>query len=131
MKSKNPHQKIIFVVDDNGDYLQTLVFFLKRQGYDAYGFEDPQLCLNQLTLLRPDLILSDYEMPHMNGLEFVKEVNRMLTNIPCLLVTGSIMPELPKKALNEGCAGILSKPFDISELIDAIEKNLAIKSQAI
>ena len=73
---------------------------------------------------RPDLVLSDYDMHQMSGLDFVRNVRALFPNLPCLLVTGSTNMELTHLASVAGCAGVVNKPFDMKFLIEIMHRHL-------
>lgn len=116
--------KTIAVVDDNIDFLESLVSILRRHGFEACGFNDPVACLELMSSWKPDLVLSDYEMPQMSGLVFLHNVRLLFPDLPCLLVTGSSSMELTRLASAAGCAAVVAKPFEMKFLIDMIHRCL-------
>lgn len=116
---------VVAVVDDDHEYVDSLVSILIRHGLDAHGFSNVHDCLARMPGWKPDMVLTDYEMPEMNGLEFVHQVRAFFPNIPCLLITGSSKFGLTALATSYGCAAVLPKPFSFAHLLDLIGQHLS------
>lgn len=71
---------------------------------------------------RISLILSDYQMPSMTGLEFKKNLTTEAKQIPFLLITGFFTKELATNAMDGGARGVLEKPFDHKDLLGKLQK---------
>lgn len=74
----------------------------------------------------PALILCDLDLPNIDGLSFVKNLNKSgaYKEIPVIMVTGSINPKAKEECLRAGASGYLEKPFDPPQLIDVINRVL-------
>ena len=111
----------ILVVDDQSENLQTITNFLEEaeQGYDLLTASNGKIAYNVAQKLLPDLIISDWDMPHMNGLELAKalKVNPLTSDIPILLITGVYTTsENLKAALDAGAHDYIRKPIQKVEL---------------
>lgn len=84
------------------------------------GFE----ALNAIRNKTPDLILTDFNMPQMNGEDFIMAINQEGFDIPCLVMTGYLSRELEERLTELGVYKILSKPFDFEKLLYLLEKAL-------
>lgn len=71
-----------------------------------------------------DLLLTDYNLPGMNGLQLIESLKKQGIDAPMILFTAYDTPELERKATRSGVAAYLSKPFAIDELIDTIRRLL-------
>lgn len=114
------------IVDDNQDFLDLTIMYLGNAKYKMEVFT-AQSAAEALALLKEkrfDIIISDYMMPEMNGLEFFQEVKK--DKIPFILLTGADNQEVIIKAINLGIDGFISKGGNISnrfeELINQIQK---------
>ena len=99
-------QKInLVLIDDEIDFLTLTDVFLRKinPAYDIKKFQSPKECLNFIKTENngTDIIISDYEMPEMNGLELLREIKRIL-NVPFIMVSGKAREEIIIEALNQG-----------------------------
>lgn len=120
---------LVLIVDDSRTVRASVEYTLKRQNIEVASAEDGKDGLDVLRSLnekgkKPDMIISDINMPNMNGIEFIKNVkaNSIFRFIPILVLTTesqSLMKERGKKA---GAAGWLVKPFKPEQLISVVKK---------
>jgi two-component system chemotaxis response regulator CheY len=77
-----------------------------------------------------DLIIADFNMPGMNGLDFVREVRAdarlEVCRVPIVLLTGGKAPELERRALEAGASEFVRKPISIDALSAVVRKHLAL-----
>ena len=117
----------IVVVDDEKIVTSTFkTLLVKVEGFsDAHFFNDPKDALEFLSTNKPDLVISDFLMPKMNGLEFLKEVNKMYPEVSKILLTGYADKENAIKAINEiGLYRYIEKPWDNDDLIINIKNGI-------
>ena len=118
-------EKKILIVDDAKTIRQQVNFTLKKGGYDVIEAEDGVDGIEKLKA-NPDvvLIISDLNMPKMNGIEMVKTINEDpdLPHPPILILTTEGAPDFIKEAKNAGAKGWIVKPFKPDSLIEAITK---------
>jgi PAS domain S-box-containing protein len=90
---EKPGQGVILFVEDDADQLETIPRVLAQLGYQAVAAETGKQALELLRAQpkRFDLVLTDYDMPGMNGVELAQEVARLAPDIPVVLVTGQSM----------------------------------------
>ena len=112
------------VLDDEETILQLINHFLSEHhaicdfAYDGMeGFEK-----NMQT--RYDFIITDIQMPRMNGTEFIKAIREIDPVIPILIISGIPRQETIQQAMNCGANGFLKKPFEYQDFIDLILKIL-------
>ena len=118
--------KRIVVVDDEQIMLSTLKMLLELEGFTntAY-FNKPQDALSDIKENTPDLILSDFMMPDMNGIEFLSEVKNLCPDVSMILLTGYADKENAIKAINEvGIYKYIEKPWDNEDLLISIRNGL-------
>ncbi len=123
----------ILIVDDEEHILQVLSLKLRNCGYDIATAVDGEDALHQVRANQPDLIISDVQMPYMNGLEFASALSNdcMTSHIPVVILTArghaletsdTDIPNIQK---------VLSKPFSprgIAELCAALLKDVPTQS---
>lgn len=126
---KNIQQKIqkhILIVDDSVDNQQLLTILFESIGYKVDNVSNGAEALSLLSNCRilPDLILLDYQMPVMSGLEFRQQQlqNKLIQNIPVIVMTGEINNNLHFEMKNPFCVTI--KPLQVNDLIKIVSEAL-------
>ncbi len=115
--------KTILVVDDSPTMLKSLHASLSLAGFSVVTALNGQAAMEQLQSgLRPDLILTDINMPQMDGIAFIQAARRMLRFTPILALTNSAQPGKRDEARKGGATGWLKKPVGGNELIQIIEQ---------
>lgn len=116
--------KKILAVDDSASIRAMVVFTLKAQGFDVTEAVDGQDGLNKAQADSFDLIISDVNMPIMNGIEFVgnvrKEENYKYT--PILMLTTESGTDMKTAGKAAGATGWIVKPFDPAKLTAVVNK---------
>lgn len=109
----------IVVVDDDKMVTSTLKTLFKLEGFlDAHYFNDPKEAIEFLKIEKPDLILSDFLMPEMNGFEFLSIAKEIYPEVSMILLTGYADKENAIRAINEiGLYKYIEKPWDNDDLI--------------
>ena len=113
----------ILVVEDSMVMQRILSQTLRRNGYTVYSAMNGRLGLEQLKKRPVDLVITDYSMPTMNGLELLQNMrqNATLAAIPVIMLTASGEVEAHEEALTAGFDGFLTKPASSRQLIDAVK----------
>lgn len=116
----------IVVVDDERIVTSAFKTLLKVEGFsDAHFFNSPKEALAFLTENQPDLVISDFLMPEMNGLEFLSEVKKLYPEVSKILLTGYADKENAIKAINEiGLYRYIEKPWNNDDLIINIKNGI-------
>ncbi len=127
-REEDPRDRSILVVDDEEDLADTLESLLQAQGYKVHKVYDGRSGLRAARELHPDLILMDYELPELDGLEVIQRLRQddATREIPVLLTTASrvTMEEIEK------AQGFLAKPFSESLLYEVVERLLKVPERA-
>lgn len=112
----------ILMVDDNPDALKVLSAFLKSLGHRVEACETGREALLWLDDLKPEIIMTDLEMPEMDGYEFLKAVRMrsQYKNVPVLCVTGLDTPL--ETIMSHGFQAVLRKPITLADVMNAIEE---------
>lgn len=110
----------ILVVDDEANNIEVLRHLLERAGFHHLetttdAREVPALYVR----VRPDLILLDLQMPHLDGLAVMDYLNEIAeaSYLPILMLTGDITPDARREALSRGAKDFVNKPFDPDEVL--------------
>jgi len=116
----------ILVVDDDKDILEVLQYILEDSGYEVDTLSDGHLLFDQLKKHMPDLILLDVMLGNMDGRELCRDVKakQETHDIPVIMISASHNISSPFH--QDGAPDdFIAKPFDISVLLDSIERQLA------
>ena len=116
----------IVIVDDEKMFTSALKVLMRVEGFtDAHCFNSPKEALVFLKDNKPDLVVSDFVMPDMNGLEFLTEVNKLYPEVSKILLTGYADKENAIKAINEvGLYRYIEKPWKDNDLIIDIKNGI-------
>ena len=114
--------KNILIVDDQPEHLQSIADFFaeSKLPYKIRKAPSANIALNLIKIKIPDLIITDWEMPEMDGIEFVKQlrVNCQTANIPIIMCTGAMTTsEHLEISMKAGATDYIRKPVDPIELI--------------
>ena len=116
----------IVVVDDEKIVTSAFNTLLKVEGFtDAHFFNNPREALDFLKENQPDLVISDFLMPGLNGLEFLAEVKKLYPEVSRILLTGYADKENAIRAINEvGLYRYIEKPWNNDDLIINIKNGI-------
>ena len=113
--------KRVLVVEDDDDVRTLITLILTEAGYNVYEACDGLEAVDALKKRRYDVLLTDYHMPKMDGLELLDLAKAMWPELPVILATSDVLlaGQTPKSLLEPAYA-ILEKPFDRAELLTLI-----------
>ena len=106
----------ILLVDDDEMVLQTIGDFLIRRGHGVRIAPDGQEALRLMGEKPPDLVISDIQMPGMDGIAFLKAVREKFPDLPVILMTGYATVETAVAALRSRAYDYLKKPVRLEAL---------------
>ncbi len=126
-KSKFKGDRLVMVVDDSKVVLRIVEKGLAEAGFRVITAENGKKALDLLDTIQPDLILSDIEMPDINGFDFCQAVhtNPDLSSMPIIAMSSKTDRGYMKRMLQNGASAYLCKPFNIDELVILVEKMLS------
>ncbi|HJO36228.1 MAG: phosphate regulon transcriptional regulator PhoB [Pseudomonadota bacterium] len=115
--------KTVLVVDDEQAVRQMVAFNLEREGYQVRQAADTVAARGEIADVRPDLLLLDWMLPGMSGLEFARALRRESygQDLPIIMLTARGEEEDMVRGLNVGADDYVTKPFSPRELIARIE----------
>ena len=121
----------ILVVEDDRSVRITLVELMRMYGYEVEQAENGVEGFEKLESFIPDIILSDVNMPVMDGNEFAQNLkdNPKFAHIPVIMLTASADEEDKLKSLTSGAVDFISKPFNSTELELKIKNIIATRKQ--
>jgi DNA-binding NtrC family response regulator len=121
----------LLIIDDNPNQLYSLHIALKTKGHSVIIAGSGREALEKLreNNVRIDVVLTDYAMPGMNGLELLGHFQKEFESLPVIIMTAYGRKELVIAALQNGCAGYVEKPFTLEELMPEIERVTSLANQ--
>ncbi|MGE0610045.1 MAG: response regulator, partial [Pirellulales bacterium] len=114
----------ILMVEDSQTQSQMIAKMLKAAGFDVTTAEDGMAALAQLQKSQPELVLTDMDMPRMNGLELVEALRETYPQIPTVLMTAQGSEEIAFQALERGAASYVPKE-NLAQLASTLRRVLA------
>ena len=116
----------ILAVDDSASMRQMVSFTLKGAGYDVVEAADGVQALAAAKRQSFDLVITDVNMPNMDGIALIKELRGLPTYkfTPLLMLTTESSPEKKQQGKGAGATGWIVKPFNPDQLIKTVQKVL-------
>jgi two-component system chemotaxis response regulator CheY len=116
--------KRVLTVDDSKTMLQMLQFALKQGGFEVIQGENGQEGLDLLESNHIDVIITDINMPVMDGITFIKELRKKPKNkaTPVLILTTESSQSKKEEGRSAGATDWIVKPFDPGKLLEVIRK---------
>jgi len=121
----------LVIIDDHADVLELLHYNLTREAYEVKDFLNPVDALQYITRENTDLVITDWVLPEMDGLELCRQLKRSPATqaIPVVMVTGRNDEIDVVTALELGAEEYIVKPFRILELLTRVKKILGRQSK--
>lgn len=113
----------VLVIEDDPDTQQMLMVILRSEGYDVLSAGSGPLGLELLRKMGPDLVILDWMLPGMDGLEVLKRA-REISGVPVVMLTAKASSTDKISGLDTGADDYLSKPFEPEELLARIRAQL-------
>lgn len=122
--------QIVFLVEDNPAYRLVIKVVLEKMGFLVMQFENGRKASELMSHVKPDLIISDIDMPEMNGFQFFKFIRANFPNldIPFLFISSTASKKKREKATKLSSVNMLNKPISPKDLERAI-KNILVTNE--
>jgi CheY-like chemotaxis protein len=117
----------VLVVDDDRDACETIALVLQQAGYAVHAVRDGAEALKVVAAHHPDLVLTDLQMPGMNGLDLIRRIRDIDEGVPVVLTTGVETRDLCTGAAAYGAEACLPKPINLDDLLWTIDRALACR----
>ncbi len=114
----------ILVVDDSKAMRMIVIRHLRQAGYDNHEFKEAQNGKEALQVFenfRPDLVLSDWNMPEMSGFDLLLALKEKWVGMKFGFVTSESTPEMQQKAFENGALFLIAKPFTVEAFQNALK----------
>lgn len=121
--------KMILIVDDSKTIRTSLTFTLSKEGYEVVAAEDGEIGISRLNELfdqqrKPAMIITDINMPNMDGITFIKEVKKLdaFKFIPIVVLSTESQDDKKMEGKRAGAAGWIVKPYTADTLVGVVRK---------
>lgn len=113
----------ILIVEDDMTMFSLLTTLLQMEGFDVAGVRDWRKIIETVHAENPDLVLMDYVLPDVDGIEIMKQIREQpdLAKLKVMLTSGM---DVSEECIEAGADSFLLKPYTPDQLIDLIEINL-------
>ena len=121
----------ILVADDEAHILHVVSMKLRNAGYEVVTAVDGEEALELCGTEKPDLIITDYQMPIMTGLEALKQIRQReeMRDIPAIMLTARGFDIEASEMIAAGIASVLAKPFSPREVLDKVTELLGVPNE--
>ena len=116
--------KTVMIVDDSASMRQVVGFALKDAGFDVIAAVDGKDAVGKLTGTKVDMIITDLNMPNLNGIELIKQVRRTdgYRFTPIIMLTTESQESSKAEGWQAGASGWIVKPFTPDQLLGVVKK---------
>ena len=113
----------ILIVEDEKDIRDLITYALQAKGYETISADDGEKALKMLKENKPDLVILDWMLPSVSGLEICRNIRRdeNIKNIPIIMLTAKITEDDKILGLDSGADDYITKPFSTAELSSRVK----------
>lgn len=120
----------ILVIDDDEFIRKTLATVIQKAGYEVIEAPDGETGLKYVGLKNPDLVITDYKMPGISGIDVLHEIVRNYPGLPVIMLTAYGDVSLTIRAIQAGAYDYIEKPIKNRELLEVIQNGLEASHQS-
>ena len=117
----------VLVIDDSKDILFAISAICEYQGWESIAAKDAELGMELFRRYKPDIVLVDYHMPGINGVEAVRMLRRIDRRVPVIVLTVEEKPEIAEEFMKAGASDYALKPIKALDLISRMKVHLRLK----
>jgi DNA-binding response OmpR family regulator len=110
----------ILIVDDDPTLVDFLKLLLESEGYETKDATDGEMALREIAAFQPEVVLLDYMMPNMDGLDVLRHVSKNHATSFVVMLTGKGSEEVAVECMKAGAVDYVLKPFDNERLLSVI-----------
>lgn len=112
----------VLIIDDESGIVDTLRILLKNEGFAAHVAFGGKQGIDQISAIRPDIIISDIRMPAVNGLDVLAAAKAQDPDVPVILMTAQASLQSAISAVNDGAFHYVQKPFQNDALVAIVKR---------
>jgi two-component system, OmpR family, phosphate regulon response regulator PhoB len=126
MQSAAPNKPFVLCVDDDPAMAMLPAYNLEKSGFDTACVEDGQSALRVIEQVRPHLVILDWTIPRLSGLQVLRWIRNsvMFEHMPVVMVTGRGERDDRRTALQSGASAFFHKPFSLTDLTDTVRRQI-------
>jgi signal transduction histidine kinase len=121
----------ILVVDDNAEFVKTVVRGLEKEGFEVTTAFDGHSAIRKVSSELPDLVLLDLKLPDLPGMEVFTEIRGLREETAIIIITAYGGEQVAINFMKAGAADFLSKPFNMEDLLTAIKNTFKIQEARV
>ncbi|MBF0432928.1 MAG: response regulator [Fibrobacteria bacterium] len=125
-KEELSYKNTLLVVDDEEPIVKHMTRFLKREGFQVFGAYNGKEGLEIMDENKIDVIITDFRMPQMTGVELLMEAKKLHPDIEGIMVTGESGENIAVDALRAGALDYISKPINLDDLLFSVTKAIDV-----
>ncbi len=114
--------KSILIVDDESSMRKNIKDILVIEGYNVFEAENGIIGIEIVKNQKLDIVLLDFNMPHMDGFEVLSEIKKLNTDLPVIILTAYGTNERVIEAMKFGAYDYMEKPFELAEFLISVER---------
>lgn len=118
----------ILVVEDDADIRETMTTLLTMNGYSVTTAADGPSAIEEVKKDKYHLVITDLILPHMNGIEIIRNIKEIDTDLQCIVITGYATVTTAVEAMKAGAFDYMMKPFNSSEVLILIKRALEFQT---
>jgi len=122
--------KTVLIIDDDPVVTTLLKNLLEKSGYNAITTKNGEEGLRLTRLKSPDLVITDFEMPGMSGLDVLQELVSQFPGLPIIMLTCHSDVSLTIKSIQAGAYDYIEKPIQPKKMLDAIRNGIQVSEQS-
>ncbi len=117
----------IAIIDDEEKILSSLQRYFSLKNFDVETFSDPLQALSAIRRQHIKVVLTDINMPGLDGLQLLSRLKKINPLIQVVIMTGNATAETVRESIQNGAAGFIVKPFDSLQMVESlVEKAVGI-----
>jgi DNA-binding NtrC family response regulator len=109
-------------IDDEPAFLKSIEDSLQAAGHASDIFTDPHVGISACQQNDYDVVITDYNMPGMNGLEVLQAIQVFRPGLPVILATGNTDQDIRQEAERQGVSTIMNKPLNLMDLLKTLTR---------
>ena len=110
----------VYIIDDDDAVRDSLSLQLEATGYDVATYPSAVGFLEIASMLQPGCVISDVQMPDMDGMELQQRLNELKLDFPVVIMTGHADVALAVRAMKAGAVDFIEKPFEEQAILDSV-----------